>query len=198
MQARRVIIDTSALVYMARVGQSYPIWDILRKYFHRLLVPSEVAIEFNRGLPVAPEQMHVASAIDMGIFLEKCTDFDLFSMSLYSSLDGVDAGEAEALAQQLAVESAFIWSDDKAFKAVVSRVLPSAIVFNSLHVAALLELSGTLEDYPLFIQALHQARAIKPGSFPNYFREAGKYLGFKLSMVELRQKTDFTLLGITS
>ncbi len=198
MQPYRVIIDTQALVYLTAISKHYPIWDVLPMLFDRLLVPTEVANEFNAGSQIEPERVAVTDAIDQGFLLEKCTRYDSLIVELYKSKQGIDPGEAEALAQQLEIDSNFIWSDDKKFKAQIEGQLLGVRVFNTVHIVAFLELNEFLPDYPSLVKAVHKVRKIKAKGFPHVYKTAAEYLGIKLSTSEIRQKTDFEALGLTA
>lgn len=192
----QAVIDTQALIYLAKIGRKEKIWEILPNLFHRLLVPQEVALEFNRNLNKYPEDYPVADAIDRGEFLEKCTSYDTGTLQLMQAEPKVHPGEAEAAAQQLNIHSDFIWSDDKPFAASVKRLLSNVQIFNTLHIVALLDLQNYFIDYPVFIRHLHAVRPINSGNFTHCYREAARFLGFPMTQSELEARTNLKKLGV--
>lgn len=192
----QAVIDTQALVYLTKLGQHIRIWEILPNLFHRLLVPQEVVEEYNRGLNKYPEGYPIADAIDQGGFLEKCTTYDTGTLQLMQADPKVHPGEAEAAAQQMNIQSDFIWSDDKPFVNAVRNLLPGVKTFNTLHIVALLDLQAYLVDYPVFVKQLHAVRPINSGNFTHCYREAASHLGIAMSQSELEDKTDLKKLGV--
>src|SRR5690606_10685282 len=165
MNPFNTIVNTATLIYLSKVEQYFPIREVLPNLFYSLLVPEKVVEEFNRGLIKHPEDYPFADAIDRGEFLEKCSTYDSGTLDLMKAEKNVHDGEAEAAAQQLIINSDFIWSDDKKFTVAIKKLLPSVKVFNSLHIVALLDLKNYIADYPDFILKLHSARPINEGNF---------------------------------
>ena len=196
MSSFSVIIDTQALVYLTRLGHTHDIWTILPNLFHEILVPIEIETEFIKGANKEPERLALVDEIDRGLFIKKCTSYDSGTLLLLQSTPKVDAGEAEAAAQQMIVNTDFIWSDDKSFRATVEKLIPNIIIYNSLHIISLLDVHGFIENYPLLIKDLHLVRPIKQASFKHCYKEVCRHLGYKISENEVHAKTDLKAMGI--
>lgn len=188
MSKRSVIVDTQALIYLVAIHDEYPIWDILRNLFNHLLVPEEVVIEFNKGLINAPERATVVAMLDESDFLIKCSAYDLFDVMAYKTFEGIDDGEAEVLAQQKKIGVDLIWSDDKKFKSEAQKLHQELIVFNTLHITALLHLHDYIEEYDRFKNILHKVRKVGK-NFRSCYQEAATYLGVNLSNEEITERT---------
>jgi uncharacterized protein YbcC (UPF0753/DUF2309 family) len=63
MSSFSVIIDTQALVYLTRLGQTHNIRTILPNLFHEILVPTEIQTEFIKGANKEPERLALVDEI---------------------------------------------------------------------------------------------------------------------------------------
>lgn len=80
------IIDTQALIYLTRLGQTHNIRTILPNLFHEILVPTEIQIEFIKGANKEPERLALVDEMDQGIFIKKCTSYDSGTLLLMQLL----------------------------------------------------------------------------------------------------------------
>ncbi len=186
----QIIIDNNALVYAHELNKHIEFWEIIKSVVDKVLVPLEVKNEFANSHDTTRQS--TLALIEQGIFLDICTQYDTLSLEIFKTEKNVDAGEAEAAAQQQSVNADFIWSDDKKFTLAIKKYLANQTVLNTLHIIARLQLSQLIIDYPTTIKQLHFIRPINKNKLRLAFNEEASRLGFKIN------ENDFvTLLSYT-
>ena len=129
-------------------------------------------------------------------FLSICSQYETIALQFLRTTKGIDAGEAEATAQHISVNSNYILSDDKNFINRVKLLHPHIKIISTLHLIAWLDYSKMIVGTPVYFSTLYNHWKFKQTQLQNAYREVGKYLGIEISRSEFKKRTSFRILGI--
>lgn len=190
LRKKKVIIDTSTLIYFTQLHQEFDMFRYLQIIFGQVLIPEEIKNEFARGIGKQPERSYLLEKIkpDRG-FYTLCTQYDRINMALLKSTKGIDAGEAEATAQYQTVSAHYILSDDRRFTESVSMRFPYINIISSLHIVAMIDLSRQVPDCTSLTQALHRQRPFKSAQLREAYQSVAQMLGVAITNKEISKKT---------
>jgi predicted nucleic acid-binding protein len=190
---RRVVIDTTALVYFTHLQKNFDIFGYLRLIFQQILIPSTVKTEYEIGLAKQPERNWLLQKLkpNQG-FYTLCTRYDSIQLAFLATTKGIHSGEAETAAQYQKAGARYIISDDKDFSKAVQKIYPHCAVISSLHVIAMLEFNGTVKKCDKLKLELHAIRPFNSAQLRAAYAEVAKELGLNITKKEMSQKTSLS------
>lgn len=189
MQRYSAIVDASTLIYYTRLKKDYNILPKLRLVFSRLLIPTEIKSEFERGATKDPNRDEIIQQIRIhGSFLTLCTSFDLVAKVLLETTKGIDKGEAEAVAQNKQVKARFILSDDKKFTKAIRSLDKYVTVISTLHIIAMLDLHMFEMEVHYLVRHFHKIQKFKSRDLRQAYVEVCNWYGISIPKKQLSRK----------
>jgi hypothetical protein len=94
---------------------------------------------------------------------------------------GIDAGEAEAVAQQHQVGARYILSDDQAFQKALVHISPHSTVIGTLHIIALLDLNLLIADRTALLKALYRKHRFTTAALRQAYKDMAVHMGMPLT-----------------
>lgn len=175
------IIDCTALIYFSALRKHFNIFEGLQNLFIRLHIPGKVFNEFYEGLEIDIDRNYIINRVQPeNNFFRLCTHYDSISLALLSGYKGIDAGEAEAVAQRLKVNATYIISDDVNFTKAMTQYDKTVKVLNSLHILSILDINKYITDYNKVIRELYHIRPFTSSQLRNAYREAANMYSIPL------------------
>jgi len=175
------IIDCTALIYFSALRKHFNVFEGLQNLFLRLHIPGKVFNEFYKGLELDIDRKYIINRVQPeNNFFRLCTQYDSIAHALLSGYRGIDAGEAEAVAQRLKVNATYIISDDEPFTKAVAQYDRTVKVLNSLHILSILDINKYITDYNKIIRELHRIRPFTSSQLRNAYREAANMYSIPL------------------
>jgi len=195
---RTVIFDNASLVNLTHLHH-FNIFQTLRSIFDRVHIPSEIKVEYERGLPFEPDRAWLLRELDKRrSFFSYCIQFDSVSLDILKSVEGIDAGEAAAAAQYKVINAHYIISDDLRFTAAIREHDKRVRIYTTLHVIAMLDINQLLADYDEIIRTLHVRHPFTSNVLRTAYKEVIKELGLPVSKTILNKKCSFKHLKIAN
>jgi predicted nucleic acid-binding protein len=111
-------------------------------------------------------------------------------------MQGIDKGEAEAVAQMKKVHAHYILSDDNKFKKAIAKIDSSVKVFTTLHLIAMLDIQNVILNQAELVRALHKFYGFKEGQLKLAYKESAKEFGLALTRKRLNERCSFRKLGL--
>lgn len=183
------ILDNSVLANFIDSGQ-LSILEKARQAFKYFLIPQEICREFLSVSPaylIARERFAQKLRIDQG-FYRLCTTVDPIVMGLLQTQKGVDAGEAEAIAQAVKRNVMTFFTDDRRCEDYIRRHYSHIRCYNSLIIVAILDLLELLPDVKTCWKNLHKFRGFQQADVRAAYERAARDWDIKLDKPDLWQK----------
>jgi predicted nucleic acid-binding protein len=192
-----VVVDNTALVNFTYL-RDFGIFGYLRSIFDRMHIPTEVKAEYEKSLAHEPirEWMLEQMFPDRG-FYSLCTKFDMVVHSFVKTIEGIDKGEAEIVAQQKALGARCVLSDDKRFTKAIKTVDPYIKVITTLHVIAMLDMNRLLTNREKLLIQLHTKYPFKAGDLKLAYKDTIWEMGIRMSRKEFDRKISLKALGLS-
>jgi predicted nucleic acid-binding protein len=193
---RTAVIDNDSLVNLTKL-KHLNIFHSLQFLFSRIHIPGEVRREYEIQLAKEPERAWVLEKLrpDEG-FYSFCTHYDTFVLNELDKIQGIDKGEAEAVAQHKKVYAHYILSDDNKFKKIITKLDSRVKVFTTLHLIAMLDMHNVILNQAELIKTLYKSHTFNARQLRLAYIESGKEFGLALTKKQLNEKCDFKKLGL--
>lgn len=185
------IVDNSFLAYSSKFKQAN-LFKGLRLFFDYILFPAEVLAEFQpkNDLPENQIRNQIIGQIQISQgFYRRCIRTDPVTYTLLKTIDKVDPGEAETIAQSLTMSIPYILMDDKKALKHLPDFLNSIRVYNTLTVISLMDISQYIQDYDGCIRGIHSIRKFKSRDLRKSYLQAQEHIGITLSKKHISYKT---------
>ena len=115
---------------------------------------------------------------------------------MLQNIKGIDAGEAEAVAQYSQTGAYYILSDDNRFANSIKTIYPDIRIISSLHIIALIEFHGLVIDCQMLKKQLHAKLNFKSNQLRDAYLYIAKDLGLPVSKKDISNKTSLSkILG---
>lgn len=188
--SRKVIIDTSVLICFTEIRRDVDVFGCLRSMFAQVLVPTEIKVEYERGTAKEPERNWLLEKLRPNVgFYALCTRYDSIVLAMLQNTNGIDAGEAEAVAQYNKAGAYYILTDDARFAKSVNQLHPEIKIISSLHIIALIDFLGLLPDCQLLKRMIHSKLHYKSKQLREAYVYIAKDLGLNVTGKNLSAKT---------
>ncbi len=129
-------------------------------------------------------------------FYALCTRYDSINLAMLQNIKGIDAGEAEAVAQYSQTGAYYILSDDNRFPNSIKTIYPDIRNISSLHIIALIEFHGLVIDCQMLKKQLHAKLNFKSNQLRDAYLYIAKDLGLPVSKKDISNKTSLSkILG---
>lgn len=194
---RKVIIDTSTLIYFTEIKEVVDVFACMRSIFAQVLVPTEIKAEYERGTAKQPQRIWLLEKLKPNVgFYALCTRYDSINLAMLQNIKGIDAGEAEAVAQYTQTGAYYILSDDNRFANSIKTIYPDIRIISSLHIIALIEFHGLVIDCQMLKKQLHAKLNFKSNQLRDAYLYIAKDLGLPVSKKDISNKTSLSrILG---
>ena len=187
---RKVIIDTSVLICFTEIRSDVDVFGCLRSIFGQVLGPTEIKAEYERGTAKEPQRNWFLERLRPNVgFYALCTRYDSIVLAMLQNIKGIDAGEAEAVAQYNKAGAYYILTDDARFANSIRLVHPEIKVISSLHIIALIDFHGLLPDCQPLKKKIHGKLNYKSKQLREAYAYIAKDLGLSLSGKDISKKT---------
>lgn len=187
---RKVIIDTSTLVYFTEIKNDIDVFGCLRSIFSQVLIPTEVKIEYERGNAKEPQRNWLLEKLRPNVgFYALCTRYDSIVLAMLQNTKGIDAGEAEAVAQYNKAGAYYILTDDNRFAQSIKSIHPEVRIISSLHVIALIDFHCLMPDCKPLKKKLHTKLNYKSKQLREAYLYIAKDLGLNVTPKDISQRT---------
>jgi hypothetical protein len=183
------VFDCASLIYLSRLHNQQPFFELLRNVFKTLYFPTEVIKEFAKGCLKEQYRNWILKRLrpETGLY-RLCTTYDSIVLASVENVRGINRGEAEAYAQLRKVNARFIISDDKAFTNSVYLLDPCIKVYNSLHIICMLHFNGCIANWPSIIRQLHAVRPFGSKDLRAAFTDVARDIGLSFTKKEVSEK----------
>ncbi len=192
------VADSSFLAYAAKM-RSVNLFKRLYLLFDYILFPQKVLSEFTprKDLPenVVRNQIIAQVRSTEEGFFRLCTRIDPSIYNFVKTIDNVDDGEAEAIAQSKTRLINYILIDDYKSRKNLPQDYHYLRYLNSITIVALLDLNGWI-DYQECLKELYQIRKFNSKDLRSAYKSALEHYGLRLTSKALSAKTSLSKLGI--
>lgn len=188
------VIDNTVLVNLTYLKE-FQVFKHLKALFRTIHVPMEVRLEYEKMSAVEPDRLWVLDHLRSRFgFYTLCTRYDIIALAIIKTVPGIDAGEAEAVAQQHQVGARYILSDDLAFQKALARVFPHSTVIGTLHVIALLDLHLLIADRTTLLKRLYRKHRFTATTLRQAYRDMAAHTGLPLTNKDLAKRASIKSL----
>ncbi|MBT1689761.1 hypothetical protein [Dawidia soli] len=189
------VIDNTVLVNLTYL-KDFQVFRHLKALFHGIYVPMEVRLEYEKMSIVEPDRLWILDRLQPGSgFYSLCTQYDAIVLTILQTISGIDAGEAEAVAQQHRIGARYILSDDRAFRKALAPIFPHSTIIGTLHVVALLDLNQLLTDRNEALKRLYFKHRFTAVALRQAYTDMARHLGLQLTRKDLSNRTSIKRLG---
>ncbi len=190
------VIDNNTLANLTRL-KDYHIFSLLRNLFRQIHIPQQVRKEYAVQISKEPDRVWVLERLRPNEgFYSACDRYDVVSLTVVKGLKGIDAGEAEAVAQHIKVNSSYILSDDHRFRKAILSFDPRIKVLSTLHIIAMLDISQSIVNIDGVIKSLYAVHSFSSNNLRKAYMDSANELGIPVSKKTLNAKCSFKRLGL--
>lgn len=190
------VIDNVTLVNLTKLKHHH-VFSSLRNLFSQIHIPQQVRKEYEVQISKEPDRVWVLERLRPNEgFYSACDRYDTISLTVIKGIKGIDAGEAEAVAQYRNVNSSYILSDDHRFKKAILSFDPRIKVLSTLHIIAMLDIRQLIVNVDEIIKSLYSVHPFSSNNLRKAYKDSANELGIPVSKKILNAKCSFKRLGL--